>query len=226
MKFAYCMLFLLLFSQITYAGVVSQEDVDNKDCIYLENVKSEYQVQTNQNFSLKQDMADMDRIKKEAKNSDFYVKNNGSYDINDQYKAKSTSYKSEKNFKKVTVGVQSNSSFTSDQLKQKNTIYSTYDLNKKMSVKGSYTTNSVNGTGNQLQGTMAITPQYKINDKFSINNTYSTNLSDNSNKEEVSLKYNPFKDNRMDFDVGAGQVQYSNGSPSSSQVNVEANFRF
>ena len=217
---------ILLFSNAVFAEELPQENVTEETPIYLDNIETKYQMPSNKNFSSNLNEVDSSQIKADAKKYDSYVKNDGVYDMNNQYKAKNASFKNEKKFKNFTVGTESDSSFTANEVKQKNSVYSTYELNKKMSVKGAYTTNTVNGAGNQFQGTMAVTPQFKINDKFSINNTYSKNLSDDSNKEEVSLKYNPFKDNRMDFNVGAGQVQYSNGSPSSSQVNMGANFRF
>ena len=78
----------------------------------------------------------------------------------------------------------------------------------------------------QKKGTVSVAPEYQFTSKTSVKNVYSKNLGDNSNKTELQLNYKPFKDGRMDMNVGAGQKAYDNGQQSSSQINFGTNIRF
>ena len=149
------------------------------------------------------------------------------YNPDSAYTKKTTSYKKEKKFKKMDVGAKYDTSFTPDSASQTRTLYTKYNMNEKMSVGASYKNETLGPMSNQMKGTMSVTPEYRLNQHFAVQNSFSKNLSNQSTKEEVSLKLNPFKDKeRMDLNIGAGQVQYDNGSPSSSQINFGTNFRF
>ncbi len=149
------------------------------------------------------------------------------YDTDRAYQKKTTSYKREKKFKKGNVGAKYDTTFTPDSATQTRTLYSNYNLNSKTSVNASYSNDSLAAPSQQMKGTISVAPEYRINKKLSVQNKFSKNLNSGSTKEEVSVKINPFKDaDRMDFSVGAGQVQYTNGAPSSSQINFGTNIKF
>ena len=149
------------------------------------------------------------------------------YDTDRAYQKKTTSYKREKKFKKGNVGAKYDTTFTPDSATQTRTLYSNYNLNSKTSVNASYSNDSLAAPSQQMKGTISVAPEYRINKKLSVQNKFSKNLNSGSTKEEVSVKINPFKDaDRMDFSAGAGQVQYTNGAPSSSQINFGTNIKF
>ena len=72
-----------------------------------------------------------------------------------------------------------------------------------------------------------FTPEYKINDRFSFQNRYSTSLLDRSRQNELVFSVKPFKDDRMNFDIGAGQVySVETEMPTRSRLNFSTKFRF
>lgn len=111
-------------------------------------------------------------------------------------------------------------------INQENTLHTKKDLTEKMSVDTSYKSNLAGKISEQTKGTVSVAPEYKFSKKASLKNIYSKNLGDKSNKAEVQLKYKPFKDDRMDLNVGAGQRMFDNGQQSSSQINFNTNIRF
>jgi len=147
--------------------------------------------------------------------------------LNNEYTPKSTSFTHEKKMKYADVGVKYDTSFTPESAKQTRTLFAKKKLNKNLTVDTSYKTETTNNVGNQMNGTVSISPEYRLNQHFAIKNTLSENMSNRSTKEEASLHITPFKDkDRMDFNVGAAEVQYNNGAPSSSQINFGTNFKF
>lgn len=162
-------------------------------------------------------------------NSQYNAKNYGKYNPDSAYTKKSTSFKREKKFKNVDVGAQYDTTFTPDNASQTRTLYTKMHLNDKASINTSYSTNTnsqSNNTG-QMNGTISVTPEYRFNKHLSVQNKFSRNTTNGMSKEEIDIKVNPFKDtDRMDLNAGVGQVQYTNGSPSSSQINFGADFKF
>lgn len=147
--------------------------------------------------------------------------------FNNEYTPKTTSFTQEKKMKYADVGAKYDTTFTPENAKQTRTLYAKKRFNKKMSVDTSYKTETLNNIESQGKGTVSISPEYRFNEHFAVKNTLSKNMSNRSTKEEASLHINPFKDkDRMDFNVGAAEVQYDNGSPSSSQINFGTNFKF
>ena len=126
----------------------------------------------------------------------------------------------------MTYGAKYDTILNSESSTQTRTLYSKYDLTDKMSVGTSYKTNSSNGFQNQGKGTVSVAPEYKFNKRYSLKNEYSRDLGSNKNKAELQLKVRPFKDDNMDFSVGAGEVQNNNTGATSSQINFGTNIRF
>ena len=69
-------------------------------------------------------------------------------------------------------------------------------------------------------------PEYRLNEHISLQNRLSNSFLDNSRKNEVVFSIRPFKDNRMYFDVGAGQVYSQTAMPTRSQFNFSTKFHF
>ncbi len=141
------------------------------------------------------------------------------------YSKKTVTNKKEKTFGKAKFRAKYDTTLAPENISQKRTLYSGYDITDKMSVGADYQTNSLGGMEAQTKGTVGFGPEYKLNEKIKLKNKYSKNLGNNSNKGEISVEYKPFKDGRMDFNAGAAQTQQDYG-PGSSQVNFGTNIRF
>lgn len=142
------------------------------------------------------------------------------------YSDKTFSHKKEKKFGKTTVGAKYDTTLKTNDYAQKSTLYTNHSLTEKMSIGADYQTNSLGGADAQMKGTVGVGPEYQLNNKLKLKNKYSKNFGNNSNKGELSVEYKPFKDDRMDFNAGAAQIQQDDGSGSRSQVNFGTNFRF
>ena len=144
----------------------------------------------------------------------------------DLYTKQNVTYKKEKKYKNMTYGAQYDTTLNPENASQTSTLYSKYNVTKKMSVGTSYKSDSSKGFQNQDKGTISVAPEYKFNNRYSLKNEYSRDIGNNKNKAELKLKVNPFKDDNMDFSVGAGQVQNNNSGATSSQINFGTNIRF
>lgn len=147
------------------------------------------------------------------------------YNNPDIYSPKSTSYSKEKNFKNMTFGAKYDNSFTPDTFNQSRTLFSKYKINR-FTLNTSYKNSELTSFGQQFKGIFSFSPEYKINDKMSFQSIYSRNIADRSNKNEVIFTLKPFKDDRMDFNVGAGQIYYEDATPTRSQFNFSTKFKF
>lgn len=167
-------------------------------------------------------------VKEDTDNEDYiyrpleYVKS----EARELYSKQTVSNKKEKKFGKTMVGAKCDTTLAPDSLSQQRTLYSNYNLTDKMTVGADYKTNSTGGMEAQTKGTIGVGPEYQINKKVKLKNKFSKNFGDSSNKEEISVEYIPFQDDRMDFSAGAAQIQQDDGSGSRSQVNFGTNFRF
>ena len=163
---------------------------------------------------------------KQTKNK---VQNMNQYNPDNAYSKKTTSFNKEKKFKNVDVGTNYDAAFTNGNASGTESLYTKMHLNDKASISTSYSvnTNSQKNSAGQMNGTISIDPEYRFNKHLSVQNILSKNTSSGMTKEEVDIKIKPLKDiDRMDLNVGVGQVQYTNGSPSSSQINFGTDFRF
>ena len=61
---------------------------------------------------------------------------------------------------------------------------------------------------------------------MSVKNVYSDNTTTKQTSNEVVLSVKPFKDDRMDVDLGAGQTFSQDNQPAKSQLNLSTKFRF
>lgn len=158
---------------------------------------------------------------------DFRIspQNINNYSNPDIYSKKTTSYTNEKNYKDMTFGAKYNNSFTPNTFDQTRTLFTKYQKNK-FTLNTSYKNSSLTSFDQQFKGTFSFSPEYKINNKISFQNVYSRNLTDRSNKNEIIFTLKPFKDDRMDLNLGAGQIYYEGNAPTRSQFNFSTNFKF
>ena len=148
------------------------------------------------------------------------------YNNSGQPAKKSAKFKKEKQYKNITVGTEYNTTFSEESASQNRSLYSKYKVNDRFSVKTNYDTKTTGQINDQMKGSFSIAPEMRINQKMSVSNVLSRNIGDKSNSEEVKLNIEPFKDGRMNFNVGVGETQYDDGSPTHSRINVGTQFRF
>lgn len=139
---------------------------------------------------------------------------------------KAVSFSREKTFGDFSIGTRQDGIFTPESYSQTNSYYSKYTKNK-FTLNTSYQNKALTSFTEQRRGTFIFSPEYKINDKFSFQNRYSTSLLDRSRQNELVFSVKPFKDDRVNFDVGAGQVySIETDMPTRSRVNFSTKFRF
>lgn len=148
------------------------------------------------------------------------------YDERDTYSNKNYSLTKEKNLNKsTTIGTKYDSSIGTDSLSNSVSLFSKYQR-ERFSINSAYKQNNLKTPGKTNLGTFSLTPEYKINEHFSVKNSLSENLSNNQKKNEVIFSIKPFNDNRLDLDLGAGQIYENNTGISRSQMNFSTKIKF
>ena len=137
------------------------------------------------------------------------------------YESKTITNSKDKKIGDFSFGTQMKTTLNSESYSCENSYYTKYQKDK-FGMQAGYKNNGFAASNN---GTVSLTPEYKLNDKFSIQNAYSAGISGSTKKGEVNLNIKPFKDDRMDLNVGAGQV-FTDNTSSSSRVNFSTKFNF
>lgn len=213
-------LFLSLFFVIClfFNTAFAQENI-NEDAIYLKD---------NEIFSI-----DLKQTTKQSQNyelnqeKDFHISPQNVFDYTNQnpYSKKSTSFKKEKKHGNFSYGTKYDTTFSPDTYSQTNTLFTKYQKNK-FSLNTSYKNNALTSFDQQSKGTFAFSPEYKLNNHISLQSIYSTNFLDKNRKNEFVFSLKPFKDDRMNFDIGASQIYSENTAPTRSQLNFSTKFKF
>lgn len=149
----------------------------------------------------------------------FDYKNKNPYDKH------STSFTREKKHGNFSFGTKSDYTFAPDSYSQTGTLFAKYNKNK-FTLNTSYKSNAFTSLEKTGKGTFAFTPEYKLNNHVTLQNVYSTNFMDRNRKNELIFSLKPFKDDRMNFDLGAGQIYSDNTAPIRSQLNFSTKFKF
>ncbi len=144
-----------------------------------------------------------------------------------QPEKKSVSKSLEKEIVKDTsVGATYSTTEKSGEMKDSVSVYSKYEK-EHFGVTTSYSqdrdTYKSEGAG---AGTVSLAPEISLNKHVKLKNVYSENMSNNQQKNELVLSIRPFKDDRMDLDLGAGQTFSTTNEPAKSQINIGTKFRF
>lgn len=206
-----------------YNEIDEENDIyNNPDAVLLDsrNSKSKLNIKKRQRIT-----NDSFSVENTENNLNISPQNFHIYQNQDIYSKKTTSYSNEKQYKNLTFGAKYDNSFTPDTFDQSRTLFTKYQKNK-LSLNTSYKNSALTSFGQQFRGIFSFSPEYKINDKLSFQGIYSRNISDRSNKNEIIFTLKPFKDDRMDFNVGAGQIYYEDATPARSQFNFSTKFKF
>lgn len=147
------------------------------------------------------------------------------YQNDNPYASKSTSFTREKKHGNFTLGTKYDSTFSPDNLDQTSTLFTKYNK-QKFSFSTAYKNGTFTPLSQQGKGTLYFSPEYKLNNHVSIQNIYSTSFLDKNSKNEFVFSLTPFKDDRMNFNVGASQIYSENSAPTRSQLNFSTKIRF
>ncbi len=147
------------------------------------------------------------------------------YENFNPYESKSTSYTNQKQYGNFTLGTKYDSTIAPENLTQTSTLFTKYQKNK-FSFNTSYKSNSFASLDQRGKGTLSFSPEYKLNSRVSVQNIYSTSFLDKNKKSELVFSLKPFKDDRMDFNIGASQIYSETSTPTRSQLNFSTKFRF
>ena len=128
--------------------------------------------------------------------------------------------------KDTSVGATYSTTEKSGEMKDSVSVYSKYQK-EHFGVTTSYSQSrdgyKAEGAG---AGTVSLSPEVSLNKHVKLKNVYSENMSNNQQKNELVLSISPFKYDRMDLDLGAGQTFSTTNQPAKSQINIGTKFRF
>ena len=207
-------LIMVLFSNLFLTSIAQTYE---EDVIYLDIKNTPQKINNSKlneplNLELKKD------INVSPQNINVYINKN-------PYEKQSASFTKEKTYGDFTFGTKYDGSFTPDKYTQSNTMYTKYKKNK-FSIQTSYKNGGLTSWPQQGKGTLSFTPEYKLNNHVSIQNIYSTSFLDKSRKNEIVFTLKPFKDDYLNFDIGAGQIYFDNYLRSRSQLNFSTKIKF
>lgn len=200
----------------------SSEEVNEKsaDDVYLNVSKQEpTSVKKAKKFGNKK----YDLTTKQDKN--ISPQNAYQYENYNPYASKSSSFTNQKQYGNFTLGTKYDGTYAPENMTQTSTLFSKYQK-EKFSFNTSYKSNSLAPIDQRGKGTLSFSPEYKLNNRVSIQNIYSTSFLDKNKKSELVFSLKPFKDDRMDLNIGASQIYSETSAPTRSQLNFSTKFRF
>ena len=200
----------------------SSEEVNEKsaDDVYLNVSKQEpISIKKAKKFGNKK----YDLTTKQDKN--ISPQNAYQYENYNPYASKSSSFTNQKQYGNFTLGTKYDGTYTPESMTQTSTLFSKYQK-EKFSLNTSYKSNSLAPIDQRGKGTLSFSPEYKLNNRVSIQNIYSTSFLDKNKKSELVFSLKPFKDDRMDLNIGASQIYSETSAPTRSQLNFSTKFRF
>ena len=200
----------------------SSEEVNEKsaDDVYLNVSKQEsISIKKAKKFGNKK----YDLTTKQDKN--ISPQNAYQYENYNPYASKSSSFTNQKQYGNFTLGTKYDGTYAPESMTQTSTLFSKYQK-EKFSFNTSYKSNSLAPIDQRGKGTLSFSPEYKLNNRVSIQNIYSTSFLDKNKKSELVFSLKPFKDDRMDLNIGASQIYSETSAPTRSQLNFSTKFRF
>ena len=217
---------LSLFCIFSIASDVQGNDFDDSNAVFL-NLEDSQNIINQKYENIKKGSVDYTNLSiKNApveRNYDKLLYQ----DVNRQIPQKKSYSKSlEKDLNKNTLfGATYKTTASSAEWSDSLSVYSKYKK-ERFSFTSSYTPNKLDLKSNKNSGTVSFAPELKLNNHVSIKNVYSDNLENRQKKNEVVLSLKPFKDERMDLNLGAGQTYSTDNLPAKSQLNFSTKFRF
>ncbi len=213
--------FIILYNISSALAVEDSATAKHSDAIYLDNAPTE-----NIEFYKNTDELNKYTYKlKIEKDNRITPQNIHSFNDFNPYESKSTSITKEKTKGNFSFGSKQDYTFSPDTYTHAGTLYTKYNK-ENFSLNTSYKNNGLTSFQQQKQGTLMFAPEYKLNEHFSLQNRFSNSFLDKSKKNEIVFSIKPFKDNRMNFDIGAGKVYTENSMPTRSQLNFSTKFHF
>ncbi len=97
---------------------------------------------------------------------------------------------------------------------------------KQFALTSSYSQNKLSQMNNYTPGSISFIPEFILNRHISLKNVYTDNLTGKQTKNELVFSLKPFKDDRMDLNLGAGQTYSIDNKPVKSQLNFSTTYRF
>lgn len=221
-KLFYILICIILTTTPIFAN--NEEAEDNAVYLNLSNPKDELNLNISKPQKFNTEKIDL----KKSQKHNYNVTSQSLYEnsIRDPYKKQTASYTHEKKYGNFSFGTKYDSTFNPDNYSQTSTMFTKYSKNK-FSVSTAYKNNSFASWSDRGKGTFSFSPEYKLNSHVTLQNIYSTNFLDKNRKNELLFSINPFKDDRMNFDVGAGQIySETDSAPVRSQLKFSTKFRF
>ena len=223
MKNLFIFLFVFLSFSLTFCA--AEKPVSEKNAVYLNLDDDSNEINAIQKGRVNMNSADFtyteDSMKKEHDKLLYE-------DVNRLRPEKKSVSKSleKKVIKDTTVGATYSTTEKSGEMKDSVSIYSKYEK-EHFGISTSYSqdrdTYKSEGAG---AGTVSLAPELSLNKHVKLKNVYSENMSNNQQKNELVLSIRPFKDDRLDLDLGAGQTFSTTNEPAKSQINIGTKFRF
>ena len=132
----------------------------------------------------------------------------------------------EKDISKNTIlGTTYRTTSSSGNLSDSLSLYSKYQKDR-FSFTSSYSQNELDIRGKKRPGSFSFAPELKISEHMSLKNIFTNNITDRQRKNEIVISLKPFRDDRMNLNLGAGQTYTYQNEPTKSQLNFSTNFRF
>ncbi len=202
-----------------YSDFLYDDSEDDSNAIYLDDTKNTSQKPTIKKKDKIKDLSIDSNSKTTSSNRNYL------FDNLNLYNTKTTSFGTEKTKGNFSFGSTYDNSINPNQLTQTRTLFTKYQKDN-FSIKSSYKNNTLGGFDQQFKGSFSFSPEYKINNHLSVQNVYTVNVMDKSSKNEVVFSLKPFNDDRMNFNVGASQINYQDTTPSRSQLNFSTQIKF
>ena len=193
-------------------------NVDNEPTLY-EKHKAKFEARLEENSIQEQNTQDM---RKKSYETLLYK------DVNRmQPEKKALSKTIDKSISDNTsIGATYTTTEKSGELNDSVSVFSKYEK-EKFSFTSAYSQNREDLKQNGVSsGSISLSPEFGLNKYLSVKNVYSENITSNQKKSEVVMSVKPFKDDRLDVDLGAGQSFSTDNQPAKSQVNLTTKIRF
>ena len=210
---------LLIYVGLTFFMPAYGQQAENVDVVVLEHTKLVT------NITAREQVENEGALESEQNSGQIGAQNIHDYINKNPYDPHAVSFEKEKNAGDFSYGLKYDASVKPDDYKQSETIFFRYQKNK-LSVDTSFNNENFASWQQRGQGTLAFSPEYKLNDHLSIQNIYSTNFLEKNKKSEFVFSIKPFNDDRVNFNVGASHVMFSESvKPPHSQLNFSTRFK-
>lgn len=142
---------------------------------------------------------------------------------NSSFLERSFSYGNEKKFRGSKFGVKYDNTVSQENFEQIRTLFYEYQK-KKFLFNVAYKSNSFDLINKNNNSFLSFAQKYKFSDNCSLKYVYSAGKIEKHS--DLLLSLTPFKNNKINFDIGAGQKFFTDNSPVRSQLIFSTEFNF